>query len=91
MLTFPLGNEFVVITNPEVAAEIVIVKFAVAVEAGWLESLTIIVSLSFDTALDGVPLIVPAEPFKESPVGNVPLVIDHVYGAVPPVAAKVAE
>ena len=38
----------------------------------------------------GVPVIVPVLPFSERPVGSVPLVIVHVYGEVPPVAASVA-
>jgi hypothetical protein len=35
----------------------------------------------------GVPLMSPAESVR--PAGNVPDVIDQVYGAVPPVAVKV--
>ena len=36
----------------------------------------------------GVPLMVPDAP-KDSPGGSKPLGIDHVYGAVPPVATSV--
>jgi hypothetical protein len=38
----------------------------------------------------GMPMIVPAEVFSVRPVGSVPLVRDQVYGAVPPVATRVA-
>ena len=37
----------------------------------------------------GVPPIV--EPFSVSPAGSVPATIDHVNGAVPPVAARACE
>jgi hypothetical protein len=43
------------------------------------------------TAAVGVPVIAPVAALNESPAGKVPLVSDHVYGAVPPVAPKVAE
>jgi hypothetical protein len=39
----------------------------------------------------GVPEIRPVEGAKLSPAGRVPEEIDHVYGAVPPVACKVRE
>jgi hypothetical protein len=38
----------------------------------------------------GVPVIAPVEAFSDKPAGKVPLVRDHVYGAVPPLAARVA-
>jgi len=38
----------------------------------------------------GVPLIWPVEAVRLSPVGNDPELIDHEYGAVPPVAFSVA-
>jgi hypothetical protein len=38
----------------------------------------------------GVPLIPPVAASSCSPCGRLPAVIDHVYGAVPPVAARVA-
>jgi len=41
-------------------------------------------------ASDGVPEITPAED-NVNPFGNVPLGRLHVYGLVPPDAAKVAE
>ena len=37
----------------------------------------------------GVPVIAPLAPFKLKPAGSVPLVIDQVSGAVPPLAANV--
>jgi hypothetical protein len=41
-------------------------------------------------AVDGVPEIVPVLVPRPRPVGSNPLVIDQVYGVVPPVAASVA-
>jgi hypothetical protein len=38
----------------------------------------------------GVPLIWPVEAVRLSPGGNNPELIDHEYGAVPPVAARTA-
>ena len=38
----------------------------------------------------GVPLIWPVEAVRLSPVGNDPELIDHEYGAVPPVPVRVA-
>ena len=38
----------------------------------------------------GVPEITPPE-LSDSPAGNVPKVIAHLYGAVPPVAVKLWE
>ena len=42
------------------------------------------------TAVEGVPLTTP-EFEKLRPAGRDPFVIDHVYGDVPPEAARVAE
>src|SRR5262249_58564636 len=39
----------------------------------------------------GVPTILPVALLSDSPVGSNPLVIDHVYGCVPPVPVNVAE
>jgi hypothetical protein len=39
----------------------------------------------------GVPLIVPDEGFMLRPGGRLPEVMDHVYGVIPPVAAKANE
>jgi hypothetical protein len=38
----------------------------------------------------GVPAIAPVEAFNIRPAGRVPLVSDHIYGGVPPAAAKTA-
>jgi len=54
------------------------------------ESVTWKVSGVFETVCVGVPVIAPVEVFSDKPVGKVPLVRDHVYGVVPPVAARVA-
>jgi hypothetical protein len=37
----------------------------------------------------GVPEIAPVLAFRERPVGKLPVVIDHVYGVIPPAAASV--
>lgn len=39
----------------------------------------------------GVPVIAPDDAFKVRPAGSEPLLMLHVYGAVPPVACSVAE
>jgi hypothetical protein len=90
---FPSCPRFGQITNvapPPPAVEMVIVKLALAVCAGLDESVTSMVSESDPTAL-GEPLICPPEAFRLRPDGKVPEYTDHVYGAVPPVAASVAE
>ena|SRR5580700_2369748 len=46
-------------------------------------------SASLVIGLLGVPLITPVAAFKTKPAGNVPLLIDHEYGAMPPAAASV--
>ena len=53
-------------------------------------SATFTVKLAVPLAV-GVPLICPVEAVNVSPGGKLPLVIDQEYGAVPPVALKVAE
>lgn len=55
----------------------------------WLESVTLKVSDTKFAAAVGVPLSAP-EVDRLSPAGSVPLVRDHVYGVVPPVAARAA-
>jgi hypothetical protein len=54
------------------------------------ESVTWKVSGVFETVWVGVPVIAPVDAFSDKPAGNVPLVRDHRYGVVPPVAARVA-
>ena len=75
---------------PEAAAETAIEKDWLAVCAGELESVTFSVKEEVPLAV-GDPLIVPVDAPSANPAGNVPLVSDHVYGTVPPVAATVAE
>ena len=59
--------------------------FAVA----WLLSVTCAVKLDVPAEL-GVPDIDPLDEFSEIPAGRLPLAIDQVYGAAPPVAARVS-
>ena len=68
---------------------IVSVRFALCVSAGLPESVTFKVSGVLVTAAVGVPVIAPVDP-KDKPAGSVPLASDQLYGAVPPVAARVA-
>ena len=68
---------------------IVSVRFALCVSAGLPESVTFKVSGVLVAAAVGMPVIAPVDP-KDKPMGSVPLVSDQVYGAVPPVAARVA-
>ena len=63
----------------------VILRFAVALCAGELESVTFTVNEELP-AVVGVPLICP-EPLSVSPAGKLPELIDQLYGAVPPLAA----
>jgi hypothetical protein len=88
--TVPLGNgDIVVIDNAGVAA-IVNVKLLLAVWwVGLVESVTWNVGEKLPDAV-GVPLNAPVDAFNVTPAGKLPLVIDHVYGVVPPVAASVA-
>jgi hypothetical protein len=39
--------------------------------------------------MEGVPEIVPLDPFSESPGGSAPPVMAHVYAGAPPVAVRV--
>ena len=41
--------------------------------------------------LVGVPLITPLDEFSVNPAGNDPDFTDHVYGGLPPLAARVSE
>ena len=52
-----------------------------------VESTTCAVKLNVP-AVVGVPVIAPVEAFNVSPVGNDPLMIENVYGGVPPVATS---
>jgi hypothetical protein len=57
---------------------------------GLLESLTLKVSATAEAEAVGTPLIAPVDAFKESPAGRLPLLRDHLYGVVPPLAPRVA-
>ena len=82
--TVPVGSAVVVICSA--GAFTVIANDALA-DTDAL-SVTFTVKLLVPAAL-GVPVI--DEPFRLNPGGSDPLAIDHVYGAVPPLAASVAE
>jgi hypothetical protein len=57
--------------------------------ATWLAtSATCAVKIDVPAAV-GVPLMTPVEAFRLRPAGKPPLVIDQVFGAVPPLAARV--
>ena len=66
------------------------VRFAVCVSAGLLESVTLNVNARLLTAAVGVPVTAPVAALRFAQDGNVPLIMDHVYGVAPPVASKVA-
>ena len=74
--TLPFGNDVVVIVS--VAGVVVSVSAAVALCAGLLESVTLKVSATPDTAAVGVPVIAPVAVFNDNPAGRVPLASDHV-------------
>lgn len=63
-------------------------KTFVAVRAGELKSATCTVKSEVPAAV-GVPEITPVLLFSEIPAGSPPLVILHLYGFIPPVAASV--
>jgi hypothetical protein len=66
------------------------VRAADAVCAGLLLSVTVAVKDEVPLA-DGTPEMVPVDEVSVSPAGRLPEVIDHEYGAVPPVACRVCE
>ena len=70
-------------------AEMVILRLAVALCAGEVESLIFTVNDEVPAAV-GVPLICPELP-RVSPAGRVPELTDQLYGVVPPLAASEAE
>ncbi len=72
------------------AAATVMLNFCVAVSAvGVVESVAFTVKPKVPGAV-GVPEIAPVEAFKFRPGGREEEVIDHVYGVVPPVAARLS-
>ena len=87
MPSVPGGSVAVVTFN---AAAIVIVNVFVAVAGAAAESFTWNVTDTLFAASNGIPLTTPVG-LMFSPAGNklLPGASDHVYGAVPPVAASV--
>jgi len=81
------GEEFVIESAGAMANEN---ASDTALGVGVALSVTVTVKLAVPLAL-GSPLITPVELARLSPPGRLPEVIDHVYGAVPPVACKVYE
>jgi hypothetical protein len=75
---------------PTEVEEIVNVSLTDLLPAGVLESATWNVRAALVTACVGVPVIAPVAAFNIRPGGKVPLVRVHIYGGVPPVAAKTA-
>ena len=67
---------------------IVMLNSLFAVCAGLLASLTCNVILNVPAAV-GVPPIEPLVVLSVKPGGNAPPMIDHAYGVVPPLAARV--
>jgi hypothetical protein len=85
----PLGKDVVVTDGDCAVAATSILRCAVAVAAVELESFTCTVKAEAPVCV-GVPEIKP-EPEMVMPTGKLPCLIDQLYGAVPPVAAKVVE
>ena len=69
-------------------ADTVIERAFVAVPGVVAESVTITVKFAVPTVV-GVPVMAPVDAFRVRPVGRAPTEIDQVYGAVPPLAARV--
>ena len=65
------------------SAETTIFRFTVALPTEFV-ALTI---MSDAPATVGVPVIAPVDAFRLRPVGNEPVVIDHVIGVVPVAAS----
>jgi hypothetical protein len=84
----PLGKLVVVIFNVSVLT--VMLRLAVAVCAGFSASLTSTVKLDVPVVV-GVPEITPVLAASDSPAGKLPTAMLHVYGVIPPLAARVAE
>jgi len=84
--TVPLGRVVVVMVSG--AGLMVSDRVAVAVWCvGEVESVTVIVTLTFVRLVTGVPVIAPVELFSVSGKGRP--VADQVYGAFPPAATRV--
>src|SRR5208337_718681 len=79
----PPGNEAVVTARLPV---VVMLKALVCVLVA--ASVTFTVKLLVAAAV-GVPAIAPVPAVNVRPAGNVPAVMDHVYGVVPPLAPSI--
>jgi hypothetical protein len=83
------GHRIAVLLPPPPTELMPMLRFAVLVSAGELES--VIFTVNDDVpAVIGVPIICPAL-LNVSPTGNAPEDIDQLYGAVPPLAESVAK
>ena len=82
----PFGSDVVVIVSGTAATAMLSDFVAVLL----LASVTFAVNVDVPDAA-GVPEIVPVEAFRVNPAGSEPLLTDHEYGVVPPLACSVAE
>jgi hypothetical protein len=86
----PPGRLVVVIARGVPACTREIVAVAVVVWAGEPASFTVTPKEKFPLPV-GFPEMTPVDAARLSPVGRLPEEIDHVYGAVPPVACSPLE
>jgi hypothetical protein len=86
--TVPAGKLAVVIDTG--AGLTTMLRLAVEVSGVLSESLTPTVKLEVPAAV-GVPEITPVLAFSANPAGKLPVLMLHVYGATPPLAANVCE
>jgi hypothetical protein len=84
----PFGSDVVVIDTAGVVLATVTDRTTDWVCAGVPESVTEKLTAALLTAAEGVPEMTPVLADSVKPVGNAPLAIRQVYGAVPPVAAS---
>jgi hypothetical protein len=86
--TVPDGRLFVVIVSVVARVNVNDLVALIAVFA-LSTAFTVTVAVAADEL--AVPLTIPVVPLRLSPAGSVPLLIDHVYGPVPPDAVSSAE
>lgn len=84
-----MGSDEVVMERVGDAAAMVRLRVTDLFCVGVPESVTWNVSEVALAVAVGVPLMMPVEGARVSPVGSVPLVKDQVYGVVPPMAVSV--
>ena len=86
----PPASDDVVTLNS--GALMMMLRLAVVVACvGVCESVAVTVKLTVPVKVPvGVPEIAPVLAFNDRPAGRLPVVIDHVYGVMPPAAARVA-